>query len=274
MDTASLDQVGLDYKESINSQYDVEKILHSNEWEEEQDFFKKNFEKYNLPLKGEKALIIGCDNGQTAYFLSQYFGQVFVFEQQIDKCLFVNQLMQKQNISNVFIYNGMPSGMQYYKTYKMHEQTFDFLISFNGIQFIDLEKNSGSFASLLKKDAYALLFCPYFWFVRTELEEIEKIILDFAKINDKSWLFNVDFSSIMEQEGLSVISLDSVRKYTISRYILAQLSNFKKLITAINTNNKAVLGVCKIPEKAEIRLSSLLLKKEKHILSAQSLFSH
>ena len=116
---------------------------------------------------------------------------------------------------------------------------------------------------------------PAYWFIKDNLTEIEKTIIDYSKQNDKKWIFVEPLEPLIEKNGAELLEIrESSLKYNIDRLELSFISSLKKLYDSVIQNNKAHLDILKIPEKyIELRSAVMIIKKKKKTLTKENLFN-
>ena len=154
-------------------------------------------------------------------------------------------------------------------------EKFDFVFSLFGLTFEDLYTLLPLIIGFIKIAGILAINIPAYWFIKDNLTEIEKTIIDYSKQNDKKWIFVEPLEPLIEKNGAELLEIrESSLKYNIDRLELSFRSSLKKLYDSVIQNNKAHLDILKIPEKyIELRSAVMIIKKKKKTLTKENLFN-
>lgn len=175
------------------------------------------------------------------------------------------------NKKNLFVYN--------YKFNSLHNikwtEKFDFIFSFLGVKYDEIFERLPLFISFLKVNGFLGFIIPSYWFDRDNLNDEEKLILEYSRKNDKKWLFVESIENIVNDNNAKIICLEKINiLQDFSRIKIARLSSLQKLYSAIIEKNRAVLDICDIPENnLKLNISLLIINKIEKTLTKDNLFN-
>ncbi|MBN2546796.1 MAG: hypothetical protein JXB50_13435 [Spirochaetes bacterium] len=176
------------------------------------------------------------------------------------------------NNYNVKSYN-FNFNAQRFESLKFIEK-FDLVYSIFGLTFNNLYEMMGQIINFLKINGILAVLIPAYWYIKDNLLEIEKTILNYSKQNDKKWIFVEPLDLIVNENNAVIINnIELKNKILINRYELSIISGLEKLKDAVIKNNIAHLDVSNIPDnKLELRTSLLLIQKKSKTLTKDNLF--
>jgi len=259
------------FKGNINENYNEDILNNKYPITEVKSFFDEVNNAVDDLNKEDYLEISHCYSSAYKILLNDYKNGTFLSDDAFESLL-VYHFSKINNINiNIlnyeFSYNSLDS-------LKLNEK-FNFVFSLFGITFEKLYSIMPQIMSFLKTDGYLALNIPAYWYLKENLTEIEKEIINYSKQNDKKWIFVEPIEPIIEKNGGEIISLKEIPlTYKLNRFELAYVSSLQKLLDSIKQNNKAHLEIVNIPENnIEIRSALLLIKKKKKTITKDNLFN-
>lgn len=153
-------------------------------------------------------------------------------------------------------------------------EKFEIIYSILGLSFNEIYNLIQEFLAFLKIEGYLFLVVPAYWYLKDNLTEIEKVILNYSKQNDKKWIFVEELHPVIKRYNAEVIEIIELKnRAKLTRYDLAVISSLEKLKEAEEKTNLAHLEITNIPEKdIEIRTALIVIKKLAKTLTKETLF--
>jgi hypothetical protein len=246
-------------KQNINENYNQKILSERFNFQLFENIYKQINQNLKLDKK-EKFLEISHYFTPTFQYFSKDFNQGYFLSDNSYQSLLVYHIAEKENQNiNVLNYN-----FNFKHLYSQdYYENFDLIYSIMGMSFQEFYELIPHLIEFLKMDGKLILVYPTYWMSQENLSDIEKVILNYSKQNDKKWIFIEPLETILTKNGAHIIeNKTSNLPFKINRIELAYLSSLTKLYNAEIAQNTAHLEVCNIPQK-DITLNTNILTIEK-----------
>ncbi len=254
---------------------DINEFFDKNEYTRiPENLLKEFFDEINKNAElNEKKTFMEISRSYTnsfKYIINDFKEGAFLTDSAFDSLLsyhFSN--LNKYNIKS-YNYNF---NIQRFESLKFIEK-FDLIYSVFGLSFNNLYEMMGQIINFLKINGILAILIPAYWYIKDNLTETEKTVLNYSKQNDKKWIFVEPLDLIVNENNAVIMNnIELKNRLKINRYELSIVSSLEKLKDAVVKNNIAHLDVSNIPEKdIEIRTSLLLIQKKSKTLTKDNLF--
>ncbi len=155
-------------------------------------------------------------------------------------------------------------------TNKFDLVSINFNISFNN--FLDYIKD---IIGYIKADGYLIIIYPYIWFNRNNLLNCELSLIEYAKSNDKRWLFCESITEYIDNNEYTIVKNELITD-VYSNYSLLNVSHIcslEKLKKTILGNDTNLINSINLPSEFTLQSGLLVIKKNKKTITVDNLFN-
>lgn len=157
-------------------------------------------------LQGKNVLDFGCGLAPSAIALSPKVELTVALDASFAHCVSATECIQHLGLPNVAVFHGSLPSFPEFPVVPFSSGSFDLIVAYHGFWRRDLPRLLPSLAELLRRDGYAYLVYPHFWFADSGLtaDELELRQLMETRVEDWAAVSVESAGELARRYGLSL----------------------------------------------------------------------